>query len=421
MPLVSMLMPAGVRYLPTVMTSPEVSESSYTDWISPLPYVRLPTRTARQLSCSAPARISLALAVCSFTSSVSGTWLRGGPAAVTRSSGRVGGPLVITTVAPGSRNRRATSTPPVTRPPRLSLRSRTSSWAPRSSRSRTDLATSACALAVNDLSPMYPTRRPSSVLRSVVTTVPPPASYLLCCGRRSSTVRTSPSLFATVTLTVGPLPLSPWMAEETSKALLPDDETPSMARISSPCWIPADSAAEPWISPRTQTPSSASERPRGRLRCSFLTYSALELRLSPTPVTSNRLMLSNSCGVMKRVYGSESPRASIVRMARCAALLVRRGCASASSRSCRHLSLSKPRSLASRKLTSTTSHTSFTSSLASAASSSECSEPSTMSGTALLTPCSVLLMPASICFTTSSSASSPTLATSHWLWCSCVP
>lgn len=55
MPLRSMSTRPGVRYLPTVMTRPELSLSSYTLWMRPLPYVRLPTSTARQLSLSAPA------------------------------------------------------------------------------------------------------------------------------------------------------------------------------------------------------------------------------------------------------------------------------------------------------------------------------------------------------------------------------
>lgn len=93
MPSRSMSVPLGVTYLPTVSTcaykqrgrrhitvthgagartSPLESDSSYTLCISPLPKVRLPTSTALQLSCSAPAKISLALAVDSLTSTVRG-------------------------------------------------------------------------------------------------------------------------------------------------------------------------------------------------------------------------------------------------------------------------------------------------------------------------------------------------------------
>mmetsp|Transcript_129 Transcript_129/g.464 ORF Transcript_129/g.464 Transcript_129/m.464 type:complete len:283 (+) Transcript_129:1230-2078(+) len=97
------------------------------------------------------------------------------------------------------------------------------------------------------------------------------------------------------------------------------------------------------------------------------------------------------------------------RMALCAAAWLRRGRAKASSLSCCHLSRSKPASRASRKFWSTTSHTSFTSSLASSALSAElpCA-----AGSRSAASCTTPSVQASICFTTSSSLSSPWLARS---------
>jgi len=59
--------------LATVTNSALPSSSSNTLWILPLPYVVSPTRaTKRPLSRSAPARISLALALPWLTSTASG-------------------------------------------------------------------------------------------------------------------------------------------------------------------------------------------------------------------------------------------------------------------------------------------------------------------------------------------------------------
>ena len=57
----------------------------------------VPTRSARQLSRSAPAKISLALAVCSFTRMVSGRLVSGSPTALTALSS-LSAPLCVTTI-----------------------------------------------------------------------------------------------------------------------------------------------------------------------------------------------------------------------------------------------------------------------------------------------------------------------------------
>lgn len=61
-----------LTHLATVTKRAEPSSSSNTDWILPLPKVRSPTSVARPLSCSAPARISLALALPPFSSTANG-------------------------------------------------------------------------------------------------------------------------------------------------------------------------------------------------------------------------------------------------------------------------------------------------------------------------------------------------------------
>lgn len=63
----------------------------------------MPTSSARQLSRSAPAKISLALAVCSFTMSVRGEEVSGGPTALTARSSRRAPVSVTTTGAPSAR------------------------------------------------------------------------------------------------------------------------------------------------------------------------------------------------------------------------------------------------------------------------------------------------------------------------------
>lgn len=57
----------------------------------------MPTRSALQLSRSAPAKISLALAVCSFTNMVSGRVVKGSPDALTALSSLCA-PLCVTTI-----------------------------------------------------------------------------------------------------------------------------------------------------------------------------------------------------------------------------------------------------------------------------------------------------------------------------------
>ena len=62
----------GVKYLATVSFSAEPSSSSTTVWTDPFPKVWHPTTTARPWSWSAPATISLALALPRLTRSTTG-------------------------------------------------------------------------------------------------------------------------------------------------------------------------------------------------------------------------------------------------------------------------------------------------------------------------------------------------------------
>jgi hypothetical protein len=63
---------AGVSYFATVIANPAPSGNSNRDWINPLPKVFSPTKTPRWLSCNAPAKISLALAVPWLTKTTKG-------------------------------------------------------------------------------------------------------------------------------------------------------------------------------------------------------------------------------------------------------------------------------------------------------------------------------------------------------------
>ena len=316
----------GVTYLPTVNTRPDPSLNSYTLWIRPLPYVRDPATVARQLSRSAPVRISDALALRPLTRTVSGSVTDAAdalgmllrrvdaspppflfavaatsvspltPPATTR-------PSVYATAVAGGRNRRAISTPACTSPPGLSRRSSTNDVAPRARSVSTALATLGSASALNSFRRMYPTLPPSmrnatgfaalEFRRRVTTRV----SYSAPVSPERTPTATSASALA-------------WIRETAWNADLFLVSTPSTETSSSPCLTPARAAGE------------SSTKPSTRSRVGSEASSAM---FRPTPLMSYFSRGANAAGSTNRENGSPRLR-RMSRMTSYASARVTGGC-----------------------------------------------------------------------------------------------